>query len=71
MGVPSPTAQQQLGDVRLSFDDGKSVNLSTIGKCVLVPRTHVTMYVESQFNGHSGVLRTIALIKHDYVGSHL
>ena len=50
-------------------------HLSTMGKHVLVPRTPVTsivaMYHESQFYGHSGVLRTMALIKHDYVCSHL
>ena len=46
-----------------------------MGKRVLVPRTLVTsivaMYLESEFYGHSGVLRTMALIKRDYVCSHL
>ena len=31
----------------------------------------VAMYHESKFYGHSGVLRTMALIKRDYVCSHL
>ena len=42
---------------------------------MLVPRTPFTsivaMYHESEFYGHSGVLRTTALIKPDYVYSHL
>ena len=46
-----------------------------MGKRVLVPRTFVTsivaMYHKSEFHGHSGVLRTMALIKRDYVCSHL
>ena len=46
-----------------------------MGKRVLVPRTLVTsivaMYHESEFYGHSGVLRTMVLIKRDYVCSHL
>ena len=46
-----------------------------MGKYVLVPRTLVTsivaMYHESEFYGHLGVLRTMALIKRDYVCSHL
>ena len=46
-----------------------------MGKHVLVPRTLVTsivaMYHESEFYGPSGVLRTMALIKRDYVCSHL
>ena len=59
----------------MSFDDGKFFHLSTIGKGVLVPRTLVmsivAMYHESEFYGHSGVLRTMALIKRDYVFLHL
>ena len=59
----------------MSFDDGKFFHLSTMGKCVLVPGTLVTsimgMYQESEFYGHWGVLRTMALIKRDYVRSHL
>ena len=59
----------------MSFDDGKFFHLSTMGKRVLVPRTLVTsivaMYHESEFYGHSGVLRTMALINLDYVCSHL
>ena len=31
----------------------------------------VAMYHESEFYGHSGVLRTMALIKRDYVCSHV
>ena len=31
----------------------------------------VAMYHESEFYGHSGVLRTMAFIKRDYVCSHL
>ena len=46
-----------------------------MGKRVLVPRTLVTsivsMYQESEFYGHSGVLPTMAVIKRDYVCSHL
>ena len=46
-----------------------------MAKRVLVPRTLVTsivaMYHESEFYGHSGVLRTRALIKRDYVCSDL
>ena len=46
-----------------------------MGKRVLVSPTLVTsiaaMYHESEFYGHSGVLRTMALIKRDYVCSHL
>ena len=46
-----------------------------MGKRVLVPRTLVTsivaMYHESEFHGHSGVLPTMALIKRNYVCSHL
>ena len=46
-----------------------------MGKCVPVPVTLVTpivaMYHECEFYGHSGVLRTMALIKRDYVCSHL
>ena len=71
----SPTARHQLGDAKLSFDDGKFFHLSTMGKRALVPRTLVTsivaMYHESEFYGHSGGLRTMVLIKRDYVCSHL
>ena len=46
-----------------------------MGKRVLVPRTRGTLivasYHDSEFYGHSGVLRTMALIKCDYVCSHL
>ena len=46
-----------------------------MGKRVLVPRTLVTFFVaiyhESEFYGLSGLLRTLALIKRDYVCSHL
>ena len=75
VAVRSPTAEHQLRDAKLSFDDGKFFHLSTMGKRVLVPRTLVTsivaMYHELEFHGHSGVLRTMALIKRDYVCSHL
>ena len=75
IAIRSPTARHQLRDVKLSFDDGKFFHLSTVGQCVLVPRTLVTsivaMHHESEFYGHSGVLRTMALIKRDYVCSHL
>ena len=75
VGVRSPAARHQLRDAKLSFDDGKFFHLSTMGKRVFVPRTLVTsntaMYHESEFYGHSGVLRTMALIKRDYVCSHL
>ena len=75
VAVRSPAAQHQLRDAKLSFDDGTFFYLSTMGKRVLVPRTLVTsivaMYHESEFYGHSGVLRTMALIKRDYVCSHL
>ena len=74
VAIRSPAAQHQLRDAKLSFDDGKFFHLSTMGKCVIVPRTRVTsimaMYHESEFYGHSGVLRTMALIKRDYVCSH-
>ena len=73
--VRSPAARHQLRDAKLSFDDGKFFHLSTMGKRVLVPRRLVTsivaMYHEPEFYGHSGVLRTMALIKRDYVCSHL
>ena len=73
--VRSPAARHQLRDAKLSFDDGKFLHLSTMGKRVLVPQTLVTwivaMYPKSEFYGHSGVLRTMALIKRDYVCSHL
>ena len=75
VAVRSPAARHQLRDAKLSFDDGKFFHLSTMGKRVLVPRTLVTsivaMYHESEFYGHSGVLRTMALIKRDYISSHL
>ena len=75
VAVRSPAARHQLQDAKLSFDDGKFVHLSTMGKRVLVPRTLVTsivaMYHESEVYGHSGVLPTMALIKRDYVCSHL
>ena len=75
VAVRSPAARHQLRDAKLFFDDGKFFHLSTMGKRVLVPRTLVTsivaVYHESQFYGHSGVLRTMALIKRDYVCSHL
>ena len=75
VAVRGPTARHQLRDAKLSFDDGKFFHLSTMGKCVLVPRTLVTsivsMYHESKFYGHPGVLRTMALIKRNYVCSHL
>ena len=73
--VRSPPAGHLLRDAKLSIDDGKFFHLSTLGKRVLVPRTLLTsimaMYHESEFYGHSGVLRTMALIKRDYVCSHL
>ena len=75
VAVQSPAARHQLRDTKLSFDDGKFFYLSTMGKRVLVPRSLVTsivaMYHESEFYGHSGVLRTMVLIKRDYVCSHL
>ena len=75
VAVRSPAARHQLRDPKLSFDNGKFFHLSMMGKRVLVPRTLVTsivaMYHESEFYGHSGVLRIMALIKRDYVGSHL
>ena len=75
VAIRSPAARHQLRDAKLSFDDGKFFHLSMMGKRVLVPRTLVTsivaMYHESEFYGHSGVLRTMALIKRDYVCSHL
>ena len=73
--VRSPAARHKLRDAKLPFDDGKFFHLSTIGKRVLVPRTLVTpivaAYQKSEFYGHSGVLRTMALVKRDYVCSHL
>ena len=75
VAVRSPTARHQVRDAKLFFDDGRFFLLSTNGKCVLVPRTLVTSIVaishESGFYGHSGVLRTMALIKRDYFFSHL
>ena len=75
VAVRSPAARHQICDAKLSFDDGKFFHLSTMGKCVLLPPTLVTsivvMYHESEFYGHSGVLPTIALIKRDYICSHL
>ena len=66
VAVRSPTAQHQLRDAKLSLDDGKFFHLLTMGKRVLVPRTLVTlivvMYQESEFYGHSRILRTMALI---------
>ena len=70
MRVRSPTARHQLRDAKLSFDDGKFFHLLTMGKRVLVTSI-VAMYHESEFSGHSGVLRTMALIKRDYVSSNL
>ena len=75
VAVRSPAARHPLCDGKLSFDDGKFLHSSTMGKRVLGSRTLVTsivaMYHESEFYGHSGVLRTMALIKRDYVCSHL
>ena len=75
VAVRSPAARHQLRGAKLSFDDGKFFHLSTMGKRVLVPRTLptsiVAMYHESEFYGHLGVLQTMALIKCDYVCSHL
>ena len=75
VAVRSPAARHQLRGAKLSFDDGKFPHLSTMGKRVLVPPTRdtsiVAMYHQSEFYGHSGVLRTMALIKRDYVCSHL
>ena len=75
VAIQSPAARHQLRDAKLSFDGGKFFHLSTMGKRVLVPRTLVTsivaMYHESEFYGHSVVLRTMALIKRHYVCSHL
>ena len=75
VAVRSPVARHQLCDAKLSFDNGKFFHLSIMGKRVLVPRTHFTsilaMYHESEFYGHSGVFPTMALIKCDYVCSHL
>ena len=65
----SPAARNQLRDAKLSFNYGTFFHLSTMGKRVLVPRTLVTsivaLYHESEFYGHSEVLRTMALIKRD------
>ena len=67
VAIRSPAARHQVQDAKLSSDDGKFFHLSTMGKRVLVPRTLVmsivAMYHESEFYGHSGVLRTMALIK--------
>ena len=75
IAVRSPTARNQLPDAKLYIDDGKFFFLLTMGKCVVVPQTLVTsvvaMYHESEFYGHSGVLRTLVLIKREYVCSHL
>ena len=75
IAVQSPTAPLQLRDAKLSFDDGKFFHLSTVGKCVLVAVTLipsiVAMYHGSEVYGHSGVLGTMALMKGDYVCSHL
>ena len=60
---------------KLSFNDGKFFHLWTMGKLLLVPGTLVTsivaMHHKSNSYGHLGVLRTMALIKRDYVCSHL
>ena len=75
VAVGSHAARHQLCDAKLSFDDGKFFHLSTMGKRVFVPRrlvtSNVAMYHESEFYGHSGVLRTMALMTRDYVCSHL
>ena len=75
VAVRSPTALHQLRNAKLSFDNGKFFHLWTMYKRVLVPRTPVTsivaMYHESEFYGHSRVLRTMALIKRSYICSHL
>ena len=75
VAVRSPAARHQLRDAKLCFDDGKFCHLSTMGKRMLVPPTLVTsilaMHHESEFYGHLGVLRTMSLIKRDYVCSHL
>ena len=75
VAVRDPAARHQLRDAKLSFDEGKFFHLSTMGKRVLFPRTLMTsifaMYHESEFYGHLGVLGTMALIKRDYVCSHL
>ena len=75
VAVRDPATRHQPRDAKLSLDAGKSFHLSTMGKRVLVPRTPVTsivaMYHESEFHGHSVVLRTMAQIKRDYVCSHL
>ena len=75
VAVRSPMARNQHRDAKLSFDDGNFFHLTTMDKRVLVPRTLVTsivaMYHESEFYGNWGVLRTMALIKRDYVCSHL
>ena len=75
IAVRSPTARHQLRNTKPSFDDGKFLHLLTMGKRVLVPRALVTsiraMYHGSEVYGHSAVLRTMALIKHDCVCSHL
>ena len=75
MALRRPMARHQLQEAKLSFDDGNLFHLFTMGKRVLVPQTLVTsivaMYHESAFYGHSGVLRTMSLIKRDYVCSDL
>ena len=75
IALRSPTARHELPDAKLSFLDGKFFHLWTVGKSILVlvtiMKSIVAMYHESEFNGHSGELRTMALIKRDYVGSHL
>ena len=75
IAVRSLAARHQLRDAKLSFDDGKFFHLFTMGKRVLVPQRFVTsivaMYHVSKFYGQSGVLRTTALMKRNYVCSHL
>ena len=67
--VRSPTLRHQLQDAKLSVGDGKFFLFSTMGNRVLVPRmlvsSIVAMYHESEFYGHLGVLRTMALVKRD------
>ena len=71
IAIRSATAQHQLRDVKLFFHDGKFLQLSRLGKCVLVPQTLVTsivaMYHESEFYGYSGVLQTMAIHDHGNV----
>ena len=75
IAIGSPTEGHQLGDAKLSFADCTFFHLSTMGKRAFVPPTLVSsivvMYHESEFYGHSEVLLIMALIKRDYVCSHL